>query len=115
MTHAFFKALLFLGAGSVIHAWVVNRIFANMGGLAKRLKITYVTFFIGCLAIAGIPPFSGFFSKDAILLSAYQHNDVLYVVGVLRLHAYCFLYVPFLIYYVSRILQGNRRTTTSYT
>lgn len=83
MTHAFFKALLFLGSGSVIHAMSGQQDIRFMGGLAKRLKITYVTFFIGCLAIAGIPPFSGFFSKDAILLSAYQHNVVLYVVGVL--------------------------------
>ena len=70
MTHAFFKALLFLGSGSVIHAMGGEQDIRNMGGLSKKLKITFFTFLIGCLAIAGIPPFSGFFSKDAILLAA---------------------------------------------
>lgn len=83
MTHAFFKALLFLGSGSVIHAMSGQQDIRFMGGLSKKLKITYITFFIGCLAIAGIPPFSGFFSKDAILLSAYQYNPVLYVIGLI--------------------------------
>jgi NADH-quinone oxidoreductase subunit L len=54
-----------------------------MGGLRKKLKITYITFLIGCLAIAGIPPLSGFFSKDAILLSAFEHNKILYIIGLL--------------------------------
>jgi NADH-quinone oxidoreductase subunit L len=54
-----------------------------MGGLKSKLKVTYLTFLIGCLAIAGIPPFSGFFSKDAILLNAFEHNKILYVVGLL--------------------------------
>ena len=57
MTHAFFKALLFLGAGSVIHAMGGEQDIHKMGGLGKKMKITYVTFFIACLAIAGIPPF----------------------------------------------------------
>ena len=83
MTHAFFKALLFLGSGSVIHAVSGQQDIRFMGGLAKKLKITYITFFIGCLAIAGIPPLSGFFSKDAILLAAFEHNKILYVVGLL--------------------------------
>lgn len=78
MTHAFFKALLFLGSGSVIHAMGGEQDIRFMGGLSKKLKITYCTFLIGCLAIAGIPPLSGFFSKDAILLSAYLKNPVLY-------------------------------------
>jgi len=82
MTHAFFKALLFLGSGSVIHAMGGEQDLRNMGGLSKKLKITYVTFFIGCLAIAGLPPFSGFFSKDAILLSAFEHNKIMYVVAL---------------------------------
>ena len=82
MTHAFFKALLFLGAGSVIHAMDGEQDIRKMGGLSKKLTITYVTFLIGCIAIAGIPPFSGFFSKDAILLSAYMKNPVLYGVAV---------------------------------
>jgi NADH-quinone oxidoreductase subunit L len=54
----------------------------NMGGLSKKLKITYITFFIGCLAISGIPPFSGFFSKDSILLSAFEHNKILYGIAL---------------------------------
>jgi NADH-quinone oxidoreductase subunit L len=83
MTHAFFKALLFLGAGSVIHAMSGQQDIRFMGGLKGKLKITYTTFLIGCLAIAGIPPLSGFFSKDAILLSAFEHNKLLYIIGVI--------------------------------
>lgn len=83
MTHAFFKALLFLGSGSVIHAMSGQQDIRFMGGLKGKLKITYFTFLIGCIAIAGIPPFSGFFSKDAILLSAFEHNKILYVIGVI--------------------------------
>jgi len=75
MTHAFFKALLFLGSGSVIHAMGGEQDIRNMGGLSKKLKITFFTFLIGCLAITGIPPFSGFFSKDAILLAAFEHDE----------------------------------------
>jgi NADH-quinone oxidoreductase subunit L len=82
MTHAFFKALLFLGAGSVIHAMGGEQDIRKMGGLGKKMKITYVTFFIACLAIAGLPPFSGFFSKDEILAAAYANNQLLYIVGV---------------------------------
>ncbi|HEV7782647.1 MAG TPA: NADH-quinone oxidoreductase subunit L [Chitinophagaceae bacterium] len=82
MTHAFFKALLFLGSGSVIHAMGGEQDIRNMGGLSKKLKITFITFFIGCIAIAGIPPFSGFFSKDAILLSAFEKNPVLYGIAL---------------------------------
>ena len=82
MTHAFFKALLFLGAGSVIHAMGGEQDIRNMGGLSKHLRITYLTFFVGCIAIAGIPPFSGFFSKDEILASAFAQNPVLYVIGL---------------------------------
>lgn len=83
MTHAFFKALLFLGSGSVIHAMSGQQDIRFMGGLKGKLKITYITFLVGCLAIAGIPPFSGFFSKDAILLSAFEHDKFLYVIGVI--------------------------------
>jgi NADH-quinone oxidoreductase subunit L len=82
MTHAFFKALLFLGSGSVIHAMGGEQDIRNMGGLSKKLKITYITFLVGCIAISGIPPFSGFFSKDAILLSAWLENPVLYGIAV---------------------------------
>lgn len=73
-THAFFKALLFLGAGAIIHAVHSNEMDA-MGSLRKYLPITHITFLIACLAIAGIPPFSGFFSKDEILAAAF-HKDV---------------------------------------
>ena len=82
MTHAFFKALLFLGAGSVIHAMGGEQDMRKMGGLSKKLGITHATFLIGCIAIAGIPPFSGFFSKDEILSAAYAKNPIYYAVGV---------------------------------
>ena len=72
-THAMFKALLFLGAGSIIHAVHSNNI-TEMGNLRKYLPITHITFLIACLAIAGIPPFSGFFSKDEILVAAMNHH-----------------------------------------
>ncbi len=81
MTHAFFKALLFLAAGSVIHAMGGEQDIRKMGGL-NRLKITSITFLVGCIAIAGVPPFSGFFSKDAILLAAFEHNKILYAVAL---------------------------------
>ncbi len=82
MTHAFFKALLFLGSGSVIHAMGGVQDIRQMGGLSGKLKVTFITFLIGCIAIAGIPPFSGFFSKDAILLSAFEKNPVMYGVAL---------------------------------
>ncbi len=82
MTHAFFKALLFLGAGSVIHAMGGEQDIRKMGGLKKALPVTQVTFLLACLAIAGIPPFSGFFSKDEILTDAFAKNPVYYIVGV---------------------------------
>ena len=82
MTHAFFKALLFLGAGSVIHAMHDEQDIRKMGGLKKYLPVTHITFLLACLAIAGIPPFSGFFSKDEILAAAYEKNPVYYIIGV---------------------------------
>ncbi|MFD2615514.1 NADH-quinone oxidoreductase subunit L [Paenibacillus gansuensis] len=81
-THAFFKALLFLGAGSVIHA-VHKQHIDEMGGLGRRMKITAWTFAIGALALSGIPPFSGFWSKDAILSAAYDQNKLLFGVGLI--------------------------------
>ncbi len=80
-THAFFKALLFLGAGSVIHA-VHTQDIREMGGLSKHMKITTWTFAIGTLALSGVPPFAGFWSKDLILLEAYHHQPVLFVVAL---------------------------------
>jgi len=82
MTHAFFKALLFLGAGSVIHAMHHEQDIRKMGGLKKYLPITHITFLLGCIAISGIPPFSGFFSKDEILAAAYEKNPVYWGLGV---------------------------------
>lgn len=83
MTHAFFKALLFLGSGSVIHAMGGEQDIRKMGGLGKHMKITHLTFLIGCLAIAGIPMFSGFFSKDEILAATFAQNKVIYVLGLM--------------------------------
>jgi NADH-quinone oxidoreductase subunit L len=82
VTHAFFKALLFLGAGSVIHALSGEQDMRNMGGLRKKIPITFWTMVCAWVAISGIPPFSGFFSKDAILLAAYRHSPAIYWIGV---------------------------------
>ncbi|TDB60864.1 NADH-quinone oxidoreductase subunit L [Arundinibacter roseus] len=82
ITHAFFKALLFLGAGSVIHAMSDEQDIRKMGGLRKKLPITFITFFIATWAISGLPPFSGFFSKDEILAHAFEHNKLLWAVGL---------------------------------
>ncbi|MEI6677905.1 MAG: NADH-quinone oxidoreductase subunit L [Mariniphaga sp.] len=78
-THAMFKALLFLGAGAVIHAVHSNEI-KDMGNLRKFLPVTHITFLIACLTIAGIPPFSGFFSKDEILVAAFHSNKILFAI-----------------------------------
>jgi NADH-quinone oxidoreductase subunit L len=81
ITHAFFKACLFLGSGSVIHALHGEQDMRKMGGLKKAMPITYITMLISSLAISGIPIFSGFFSKDEILLVAFHHNIPLWVVA----------------------------------
>ncbi|MCB6971456.1 MULTISPECIES: NADH-quinone oxidoreductase subunit L [Butyricimonas] len=78
-THAMFKALLFLGAGAIIHAVHSNEM-SHMGGLRKYLPVTHITFLVACLAISGIPPFSGFFSKDEILAAAFMFSPVMGVV-----------------------------------
>jgi len=93
ITHAFFKALLFLGSGSVIHAMSGEQDIRFMGGLGKKMPITKITFLIGCLAIAGIPGFAGFFSKDEILAHAYAHQPLLFVallIGALMTAFYMF-------------------------
>jgi NADH-quinone oxidoreductase subunit L len=85
MTHAFFKGLLFLGAGSVIHGMGGEQDIRRMGGLRKKMPVTFLTFAIACCAIAGVPLFSGFFSKDAILYQAFtaEHgHPVLWAMGV---------------------------------
>ena len=83
VTHAFFKALLFLGSGSVIHGMHHEQDMRRMGALRKVMPITGFTFIIGWLAIAGVPPFAGFWSKDEILLFAFANNRALYVIGVI--------------------------------
>jgi len=83
VTHAFFKALLFLGAGSVIHALEGEQDLRHMGGLRKKIPITFWTMCCAWVAIAGIPPFSGHYSKDAILLAAYEHSPAIYWIGVI--------------------------------
>jgi NADH-quinone oxidoreductase subunit L len=81
-THAFFKALLFLGAGAVIHALHHEQDIWKMGGLSKTMKITTATFAIGTLALTGCPGLAGFFSKDAILLAAHEHSKPLFFIGL---------------------------------
>src|SRR5215475_5268570 len=82
MTHAFFKALLFLGSGSVIHAMAGEQDMRKMGNLKKYMPVTFATMMIGTLAIAGIFPFAGFFSKDEILFQAFQHNKAIWAIAV---------------------------------
>ncbi len=82
-THAFFKALLFLGAGSVIHAMGGEQDVRKMGGLKKALPITFITMLLGTIAISGVPGFSGFFSKDEILAHTYEHSPTLWFFGML--------------------------------
>ncbi|MDR0229069.1 MAG: NADH-quinone oxidoreductase subunit L [Flavobacteriaceae bacterium] len=83
ITHAFFKACLFLGSGSVIHAMGGEQDMRKMGGLQPFMKITYITFLLATLAISGFPFFSGFFSKDEILMTAFHNNIALYIIGSL--------------------------------
>ena len=83
MTHAFFKALLFLGSGSVIHGMNDEQDMRKMGGLKSKMPITFWTMTIGAVAIAGIPPLSGFFSKDEILYRTFLHSPILWGLGAL--------------------------------
>jgi NADH-quinone oxidoreductase subunit L len=80
-THAIFKALLFLGAGAVIH-YVHSNDMEDMGGLRSKMPVTHLTFLIACLAISGIPPFAGFFSKEEILTAAFEHNKLIYGIAL---------------------------------
>jgi NADH-quinone oxidoreductase subunit L len=103
MTHAFFKALLFLAAGIVIHALAAEQDIRKMGGLRKLMPLTFVAFLVGSLSLAGIPPFSGFFSKDSILaalLANGWYGEILWVVGMLGtfltgLYAFRLLFLVF--------------------
>ncbi|NBL64676.1 NADH-quinone oxidoreductase subunit L [Flavobacterium sp. NST-5] len=81
ITHAFFKACLFLGSGSVIHALHGEQDMRKMGGLRKHMKVTYITFLIATLAISGLPIFAGFFSKDEILMVAFHENKILWIIA----------------------------------
>jgi NADH-quinone oxidoreductase subunit L len=84
MTHAFFKGLLFLGAGSVMHAMSGELDMRKMGGLRKKIPVTFWTFLIACIAIAGVPPFSGFFSKDEILGKAFENQGpIFWILGAI--------------------------------
>jgi NADH-quinone oxidoreductase subunit L len=82
ITHAFFKALLFLCAGSVIHAMHHEQDMRHMGGLRKKLPVTFITMLVGTIAISGLPPFSGFFSKDEILAHAFEYNKIVWAIAV---------------------------------
>jgi NADH-quinone oxidoreductase subunit L len=109
-THAFFKALLFLGSGAVIHALAGEQDLRNMGGLKKHLPITYWTFLIGALAIAGIPPLAGFSSKDEILWKTYStewptYHFLLYVIGLIT----AFLTATYMFRLVFMAFHGERR------
>lgn len=102
LTHAFFKALMFLGSGSVIHAMGGEQDIRNMGGLHKKMKITSITFLIGCLAISGIPGFSGFFSKDEILAGAFGvdgYGTIIY--GVALFTALLTAFYMFRLYFIT--------------
>src|SRR4029077_6677478 len=102
MTHAFFKGLLFLAAGSVIHAMAGEQDMRHMGGLRKKIPVTYWTMFIATLAIAGFPPFAGFFSKDEILHSAFAgpfENKVLSAWGLSA--AFVFSFFMFRLFFLS--------------
>ena len=107
VTHAFFKALLFLGAGSVIHGLHDEQDMKRMGNLRRYLPITSATFIVGWLAIAGIPPFAGFWSKDEILASAFDTNKLLWLIGLVTalLTAYYMSRQVFMVFY------GERRET----
>jgi len=101
VTHAFFKALLFLGAGSVIHGMHDEQDMKRMGGLKKWMPITSITFIVGWLAIAGVPPFAGFWSKDDILINAWEKSPALWLVGLVTalLTAYYMSRQVFLVFY----------------
>jgi NADH-quinone oxidoreductase subunit L len=109
-THAFFKALLFLGSGAVIHALHGEQDLRHMGGLKKDLPVTYWTFLIGTLAIAGIPPLAGFFSKDEILWRTFAHGStILWVIGIVT----AFLTATYMFRLLYLAFFGERRAAPS--
>ena len=105
-THAFFKALLFLGAGSVIVMLHHEQNIWNMGGLSRKLPITFASFLVGALALIGCPPFSGFFSKDAILALAYERNTAIFAVALFT----AFLTAFYVIRMLLIVFFGNARS-----
>jgi NADH-quinone oxidoreductase subunit L len=105
-THAFFKALLFLGSGAVIHALAGEQDIRNMGGLRKGLPITYWTFLIGAIAIAGVPPLAGFFSKDEILWRTFSNgHQIMWIIGLVT----SFLTATYMFRLVFLTFHGERR------
>lgn len=115
-THAFFKALLFLGAGAVIHAVHSNEM-KDMGGLRKALPITHITFLLACLAIVGVPPFAGFFSKEAILSAAFQGNLPIFYVALFTsgLTAFYMFRLYFRIFWHNPALKAEGHNHESHT
>jgi NADH-quinone oxidoreductase subunit L len=111
VTHAFFKALLFLGSGSVIHGMHHEQDMRRMGALRKLMPVTAITFIFGWLAIAGVPPFAGFWSKDEILLYVYANNRGLYVVGLVTalLTAYYMTRQVIMVFYGEAKWKNNAR------
>src|SRR5467141_4061031 len=109
-THAFFKALLFLGAGSVLVMLHHEQNIWNMGGLRRRLPVTFVTFTAGALALIGCPPFSGFFSKDAILAVAYEHNLPIFAVALFTAFLTAFYVIRMLVI----VFFGNPRSESAH-
>jgi NADH-quinone oxidoreductase subunit L len=105
-THAFFKALLFLGAGSIIVMLHHEQNIWKMGGLCRKLPITFITFTVGALALIGCPPFSGFFSKDAILSLAYERNTPIFILGLFTAFLTAFYVVRLLVI----VFFGNTRS-----
>jgi len=109
MTHAFFKALLFLGAGSIIVMLHHEQDIWKMGGLRRRLPITFATFGAGALALIGCPPFAGFFSKDAILAIEYEHSPPIFAVGLFTAFLTAFYVIRMLVI----VFFGNPRTDSA--
>ncbi len=111
LTHAFFKAQLFLGAGIIIHNLANQQDVRLMGGLRKRMPFAFWAITLGVLSICGIPGFSGFFSKDAVLSGALAHgHPIMYAVGVAHRRNHRVLHVPDVVRYVLRQLSGQRRS-----
>jgi NADH-quinone oxidoreductase subunit L len=115
ITHAFFKALMFLGAGSVIHGVHDEQDIRRMGGLRKYMPITAGTFIVGWLAISGVPPFSGFWSKDEILLFAYDKSPALWAIGLVTalLTAFYMSRLVFMVFFGEERWREAPATTTS--